>query len=150
MHLPVDSGIDKFVTEILSSVESQKDINAIKRCYMYVENQKGAITVQSLWLQHPSGFQWNTIELHLNAFLILNQQYMTGHVINNAPRSTPGYCRTLGYRVVRCHLCRLKVKLCLTDKFGMSLKESILLKILVIFLVVSASRKLYNARNLCT
>ena len=54
----------KFILRYLSnmsdlSVESQKGIND-QRCT--VENQKGAIAVQSLWWKYPSGFQWNIVE----------------------------------------------------------------------------------------
>ena len=44
------------------SVESQKDVNAVKRCS--VENQKGTITVQGLWPYRPSDSQWNITEHH--------------------------------------------------------------------------------------
>ena len=37
----------KFVYNDLSSVESQKGVNAVQRCSG--ENQKGAIIVQSVW-----------------------------------------------------------------------------------------------------
>ena len=47
---------------IMSSVESQNGVNAVKRCSL--QNQKGTIAVQSLWQQHPSGSQGNILEQH--------------------------------------------------------------------------------------
>ena len=37
-----------YIAYIISSVESQKGVNSVTRCS--IENQKGAIAVQSLWL----------------------------------------------------------------------------------------------------
>ena len=43
----------------VSAVESHKGINVVQRSS--AGNQKGAITVQSLWHYHPSGSQQNII-----------------------------------------------------------------------------------------
>ena len=42
------------------SVESQKGIINIQRCY--IENQKGAMAVKCLWQYRPSGSQQNIFE----------------------------------------------------------------------------------------
>ena len=51
----------KNVTPSIPSVESQKSVNAVQIMFS-VEDQKGAIAVQSLWWQRLSGSQRNIVE----------------------------------------------------------------------------------------